>query len=198
LASEVTNLSNYQLSNGVGLKKIIPTSVAVGSGSGSASASGTVTFSGASSVSLNDVFSTTYNSYKIIVSTIYGTTATDIRMRLRASGSDNSSSIYNYQRLEVNNTTVSGARTLNQTSWAGGEFTNSATVISSGEIFLSNPFNTVHTTGQSSFVSLANGVDSGRIDRWDWVHKSNDSFTGLTLFGGAGNITGTITIYGFN
>ena len=42
LASEVTNLSNYQLSNGVGLAKVIPTSVAVGSGSGSVDSLGTV------------------------------------------------------------------------------------------------------------------------------------------------------------
>ena len=119
-------------------------------------------------------------------------------MRLRVSGSDNSSSIYNFQRLEYSNITLTGGRTLNQTSWAGGEFTNSATVISSGELFLSNPFNAVHTTGQSSWVSLANGVDAQRIDRFDWVHKSNDSFTGFTLFGGGGNITGSVSVYGFN
>jgi len=158
----------------------------------------TTSFSAVASQSFSDVFSATYNSYKIVVSTIYGTTATDLRVRLRVSGSDNSSSIYNFQRLEYSNITLTGGRTLNQTSWAGGEFTNSATVISSGELFLSNPFNAVHTTGQSSWVSLANGVDLQRIDRFDWVHKSNDSFTGFTIFGGAGNITGTLSVYGFN
>ena len=158
----------------------------------------TTSFSAVASQSFSDVFSATYNSYKIVVSTIYGTTATDLRVRLRVSGSDNSSSIYNFQRLEYSNITLSGGRSTNQTSWAGGEFTNSSTVISSGELFLSNPFNAVHTTGQSSWVSLANGVDLQRIDRFDWVHKSNDSFTGFTIFGGAGNITGTLSVYGFN
>jgi hypothetical protein len=190
--------STYQTKASNGLTLITPVTIANTSGTASIGTNGTVSFASASAISFNNVFNQTYDFYKIVVSTIYGSTATDIRMRLRASGSDNSSSIYNFQRLEYSNITLSGGRSTNQTSWAGGEFTNSSTVISSGELFLSNPFNAVHTTGQSSWVSLANGVDAQRIDRWDWVHKSNDSFTGFTIFGGAGTITGTISVYGYN
>jgi hypothetical protein len=51
-----------------GLAKIVPSSVAVGSGTGSSDTTGKVTFSGASTVSLNGVFTSSYRNYKIIVS----------------------------------------------------------------------------------------------------------------------------------
>ena len=51
-----------------GLAKIVPTSVAVGSGTGSADSLGNVTFSGASSGSLNGCFTSTYDKYKILIS----------------------------------------------------------------------------------------------------------------------------------
>ena len=50
-----------------GLAKIVPSSVAVGSGTGSANSLGTVTFSGASSVSLNGCFSSTYDNYRLML-----------------------------------------------------------------------------------------------------------------------------------
>jgi len=97
-----------------GLAKIVPSSVAVGSGTGSASTTGTVTFSGCSSVSLNDVFSATYDDYKIVIN-VESAGAPELGIRMRVSGSDNSSSIYYSQRLRAQDTTVSAARQVTQT-----------------------------------------------------------------------------------
>jgi len=70
VATEVESLAGFATQsyadNTPGTRLIIPSSVAVGSGSGSVSTSGTVTFSGASSVSINDVFSATYDTYQIV------------------------------------------------------------------------------------------------------------------------------------
>jgi hypothetical protein len=55
----------------VGLVPIVPTSVSVGSGSASVNAAGLATFTGATHVTLNGVFSSAYAGYKIM----FGTTA---------------------------------------------------------------------------------------------------------------------------
>jgi len=96
-----------------GLVKIVPTSVAVGSGSGSASALGIVTFSGASSVSLNGVFSSTYKNYRINFDNIImpvGAGGTDMLLRLRANGTNTTT---NYTGagfyMSHNSATVTGA-----------------------------------------------------------------------------------------
>jgi hypothetical protein len=54
---------------------------------------GTVTFTGASSVSLNGVFSSTYDNYRIVFTT---TTISNIFMRLRVSNADETTSQYVY------------------------------------------------------------------------------------------------------
>lgn len=51
---------------------IIPSSVSVGSGSGSVSANGTVTISSASSITFNNIFSATYDSYAIYALNLVG------------------------------------------------------------------------------------------------------------------------------
>jgi len=70
VASEVESLAGYATQsyadNTPGMKMIVPSSVAVGSGSGSIATQGTVSFSSASSISLNSCFSSTYDSYKIM------------------------------------------------------------------------------------------------------------------------------------
>jgi hypothetical protein len=51
-----------------GLVQIVPSSVTVASGSGSANGNGAVEFSGCSSISLNGIFSSSYDNYRILIS----------------------------------------------------------------------------------------------------------------------------------
>jgi hypothetical protein len=197
LASEVTNLSNYQLSNGVGLKKIIPTSVAVGSGSGSASASGTVTFTGASSVSLNDVFSTTYDNYKIIIN-VDGvtTTAQNLSLRLRT-GSDDSGANY-YQSGFFNNSnasTYTGEANTGQTSFATTYLTVAAGDHHFSTIEMFNP-NLAKDTLFTSLNGRSDGTASAQLYRAGALNTSTQ-YTGFTIFVTT-TITGTVSVYGYN
>jgi hypothetical protein len=75
-----------------GLTEVIPTSVAVGSGSGSVGANGAVTFSGASSVSLNGCFTSAYSYYKIM----FDCTGTSLynTLKVRSNGTDEPASSY--------------------------------------------------------------------------------------------------------
>ena len=98
VAAEVESLANYATVNYAstqpGMKMVVPTSVAVGSGSGSVDTNGAVTFSGASSVSLNGCFTSAYQNYSIIVNDDSASATGYQLFRLRTNGTDNSTSNY--------------------------------------------------------------------------------------------------------
>jgi hypothetical protein len=175
-----------------GLAKIVPSSVAVGSGTGSADSFGTVTFTGCSSVSLNDVFSATYTNYRIIARFSYSVSSS-ISLRLRVSNADASGA--NYARYGI----VTGASSNNARINSASETSailaqpanpNSGFVI--GEIL--SPQIAVTT-----FMNFSNYEE----DKRDYTiqssnHNLQTSYTGFTLFPSSGNMTGTINVLGYN
>ena len=95
-----------------GLKLLVPGSIAVGSGSGSVSTSGTISLTASSSVSINDVFSASYDNYLVkITIKIVGGSGGDINLRMRVSGTDNSSANYNEQYFAADGASGSFSRT---------------------------------------------------------------------------------------
>ena len=181
-----------------GLAKVIPSSVAVGSGTGSADSLGNVTFSGASTVSLNDVFSVTYDNYKIIISLTAQTGgSTDLALRLRVSGSDNSTG-GNY-RWSGSYVASNGSSITGIFSGASDTTFRVATIDQQSfcELTIFNPF----ATQETSFISNAIDMNSTPV-----AFNSNrggqmtvtTSYTGFTLINaGGGTITGTVRVYGY-
>jgi hypothetical protein len=188
LASEVTNLSTYQTKAATGLIKLIPTSVAVGSGSGSASASGTVTFSGASSVTLNNVFSATYDTYQIIVSNLTGATNGNLYLRFTSGGTQNTDNVFNIENLVVDGTSVSTS------SYTAAEYVLGAarTTVSQISTFVTRPF----TAAPKSLWSSGGGA--GRLNLTTANYGNSISFDGFRLIGDAATMSGTITVLGIN
>jgi hypothetical protein len=175
-----------------GLVQIVPSSVAVGSGSGSANANGRVTFTGASSVSLNDVFTSTYNNYKILIRATSATSLVALSMRLRVSGTDNSSSNYTAQRLVIDGTTLTGQRPATTTEWGCGSM--DSTVQNPVTIELFNPFETRNTVIVSDQCHTITGNIVKIIATGGTTVTT--SYTGFTIFC-AQNITGEISVYGY-
>jgi len=163
----------------------------------------TTSFSGVSSQSVSDVFSASYDNYKVIVrlSSISG--ALNLQLRLRVSGADNSANKYGQAGVFY---------TLNSSSASSGGIaqTNPSTLFQVGggigagateqisEIGIFNPFLTVNTkfthhTGSFSstdtYVEGNNGVGQ---------HNVASSFTGFTLLASANNMTGIVSTYGVN
>jgi len=176
-----------------GLAKIVPSSVAVGSGTGSASALGTVTFTTVSSVSLNDVFSSTYENYAILLNITSATIADAILMRLRVSGSDNSSSNYYWSLIYQNfsgATSPLGANSNGLTTSFRVGYSSSTT---RAFIQLLSPF----ATSQTSFNS-----DAGNHNNDFALNGGNTSvttsYTGFTIIPASGTLTGTLSVYGYN
>jgi hypothetical protein len=183
--------SIYQTIATTGLVEITPPTISTTGGSGSISATGVVSFTSASAISLNDVFSTTYTNYKIIINAV-GTTEDALNFRYRVSGSDNSTSNYQHQIFQADNTSLVGARNSGVTQTLISR-TNSNTVSTSLEIF--NPFATERTQSISNSIDPASNTTMRIIFG---IFNATTSFTGFTVIAASGNITGSVSVYGYN
>jgi hypothetical protein len=203
LASEVTNLSNYYTKGEIdiidaptGLKKVVPSSVAVGSGSGSVSASGTVTFSGASSVSLNDVFSSTYDNYVIFYKNTTTSTGNVLTLRYRLSGTDTSAN-YGTQRLYAQGTTVTASRDGVGTDEIFVSDLNNATPSFAG--YQMNIFTPNVASPTVSFISGTTYIGADLYPSFSaGFQNSTTQFTGFTLLVNTGTFGGTVSVFGVN
>lgn len=205
LASEVTNLSNYYTKGEIdildaptGLKLLVPTSVAVGSGSGSVDAIGNVTFSSASSISLNGCFTSAYNNYVIVANLSGSVNDSDNNFRFRASGTDNTSAIYqatvcgafNSAGNFVSQTAATNIFTLPGTGQTG--------TFSNWTINVYKPYSTdawKQVTGvggyKHSSVNTITRTVNGYIN-------SATQFDGFSFIGaGSNQFTGTVRVYGY-
>ena len=177
-----------------GLAKIVPSSVAVGSGTGSSDALGNVTFSGCSSVSLNGCFSSTYDNY-LILSSFTGTgSSVNLNIRLRVSGTDASgTSTYNFQYIDGSNTSITGARTSDNTFFIGTS-SNTSSMLQSVKINLYDAFKASPTAIQSENQS---NISSGYLRFSGGSHTVSTSYDGFTIYPGSGNLTGNIEVFGY-
>jgi hypothetical protein len=175
-----------------GLAKIVPSSVAVGSGTGSANAFGTVTFDSVSSVSLNDVFSSTYDQYKINLIITYNGAAT-LQFRFRVSGADNSSGVHFTERLLADNATVS-ASLINSSATLFTLDNDGTGGRGDGIIDITtSPFGSNIKQLGSTFYK--GGSPWVRINAH--LHNATTSFTGFTIYPSTSTISGSISIYGY-
>jgi hypothetical protein len=149
----------------------------------------TTSFSGVASQSINDVFSATYDSYKILVQVKSDTGSPDLTLRLRVSGTDASgANTYLYHR-DGSLTTTSIDGDFSTTSFLMGSIDDNAQY--PAEAIITRPF----IAAQTGFHSLG-----GRYQVATNVfgfHNQSTSYTGFTLLA-ANNITGTVLTYGFN
>lgn len=170
--------------SGGGMDLITPTSVA---GSGVTLSGGQVSFSAATSVSINGCFSTTYDNY---ILTYAGTVSADMqfRIRMRLSGTDASGSNYNHYQ-GVGTATWSGG-TATTTSMPVAGHINGGEEAFSAEIY--NPALAKNT------LFISNGLDAvrTRLDIYLGNHAVATAYDGMTIFPTAGTMTGIFRVYG--
>lgn len=175
-----------------GLRMVIPTNIAVGSGTGSVDANGAVTFSGASSVSLNGCFTSTYDNYRIVINvTSASGTGDRIRFQLRASGTNTATNYASngfYWQLNGGASGLEG----NQSAYivmgysSGTNWTHNVSDIISP--FLSAPTATMGLTVRGDAYAVTSAG----------LQSDSTSFDGFTISPlNAVNITGTIRVYGY-
>jgi hypothetical protein len=175
-----------------GLTLLIPSSVVVGSGSGSVSATGTVTFSGASSVSINDVFSATYDNYRIVFTGIASTGA-GVHIRLRAAGTDNSTaSSYVRQIVDASASSITTSRSTDN-KWDTAGITSG---LVAGYFYeMIDPFK-ASATGYI-LASIRNDGNAF-FNPSAGTHNQTVSYDGFSLIASTGTFTGSVSVYGYN
>jgi hypothetical protein len=184
--------ATYATKTSTGLNLIIPSTIANTGGSASIGTNGNVSFTSASAISLNGVFSEIYDVY-LIQYAMTSSTNNGFTMRLRVGGSDDStSSAYVYQLLNANTTTVSATRTTSNIWSMGGVNTD---LVSSATIKLTNPFKTSATGLEARFLNPAAGAI---VNDYTATHNQNTSYTGFSIIASTGNYTGNVNVYGYN
>ncbi len=180
-----------------GLRPIQPSSAVIVSGSGSSNSLGQISFTNATAVSLNGIFTSQYRVYRVLVSLSLGTGAQLTYIRMRANGTDNQGTyVWGYNGMRTNGTSNAWSSTGN----------------SLGGIMV---LNTSATGPQTTSFDIYNPAVSGAATTWNnvgyWadsigaygssgagLHADGGVFDGLTLFPGGSTITGTIQVFGYN
>lgn len=145
------------------------------------------TFSGLSSVSVNNCFTAVYQNYRLVFS---GTGSGDALLRLRAGGVDNTSSDYRMARYFVgHNVNVAFTSVTNntQTNMILGNASSNDSVFSAD---LFNPHLAVNTLCVSNAAGPLLQTIAGSL-------LNSVSFDGCTVYASSGTLTGSLRIYGY-
>ena len=152
---------------------------------------GKTTFSAASSVTLDNVFTSTFDNYQLVLNITNGGTNVDLNMRfLKASdGSEETAASYTYSNQVWNpGGTASLTGVTGSTAFIAGYIGNEIGMNAN----ITNPFATKHT-----------GFTSFRIDTHDYMGmnhcnlKTSTSYRGIKITGAGTNMTGTMYVYGY-
>jgi hypothetical protein len=149
-------------------------------------------FTAASTISVNNVFSSDYFDYKIMFSVTDRTSTPDVNFRLRNGGVDTS---VNYSRTGIltvfNSTTIT---VTNQVGTTSGLLFPLAVREFSADITVSNPAVASETILTYQAAGLTNSV-IGHVSAF--IQQDNASaFDGFTIFTSTGTITGNLRVYG--
>ena len=148
----------------------------------------TTAFSAVSSVSLNSVFSSSYDNYRILCN-FTGSTDGGGLFRMRASGTDTSTG---YRNNLLYNGPANSAGGLYQASATNFYIFNHRNGIDlSYSLDLFNPFLTKRTLAQSHFTdSLEMYLSGNKLE-------NTTSYDGFSMIPASGTITGTIRVFGY-
>jgi hypothetical protein len=179
------------VSNSIGLKDIIPTSVVVGSGSATTNANGTVTFSGANKITLNGIFNSTYKNYRVVITSDTAASVTDIYLKFTIAGVDTSSAYY-AASWRVDEAATSGARSQSNSTagifigWGDADYNFMLDIYRPNQAKSTNiTFNSLGRDSSGSNQSLVGGAQQ----------RSTTQFDGFSINGSTAG--GTITVYGY-
>lgn len=174
-----------------GLIPVKASSIVVVTGTAAVSSIGTVTFSGATSLSLNGIHTAAYKNYLAVITGGSSVTC-EIWLRMRYAGTDQITAYNRAQAFNTDSGALSASSVINAAQYQVGDWTTGANG-SNAIVEIGNPAGSERTV----FNSQATG--QGGISRYGGGRVTVDrSFDGLTLLPSTGTMSGTITVYGYN
>ena len=150
-------------------------------------------FTASSSVSVNSVFSSTYRNYKMVFSYTMSANNEPLYMRMRASGTDDSSANYFINGTVGVTSSITNIGAANQTSFKLQQGGATAAGISM-DVYAPNIGTRINITSQGSAISTGAYASSYQIGGF---LDANVTADGFTLIPGSGTITGTVKVYGY-
>lgn len=150
-------------------------------------------FTSVTSVTVDNVFTSVYTNYEIIINLTSASQATNGTLRLRANGSTNSTANYNYSHVyqATGNATVSSQSGLSVTAFQDVVRVNSGSAGSYARISLGSPYASNYTKIQQLMT------DSAVWRMYGGYFASTASFDGFVYAADSGNVTGNLQIYGY-
>lgn len=152
------------------------------------------TFSGVSSVNVNDCFSSTYDNYWITINGATSSTASFVFMRLRVSGADDTGTNYDRQLIEAYGTSLSSSRGVYSSFEAVSRLNTSD--INYGNIRIFGPNRAAVTNVTVHDNAGATGANAG-IFVASYSHRLATAYTGFTIYPNTGTFSGTVRVYGY-
>ena len=153
---------------------------------------GNTTFTSTTTVNVNDVFSTTYDYYRVII-TATATTANPLLLRLRVSGTDTTT---NYYTQAVIGDDTSAVVRRNYTGTDDIQLGDLSADAGSAFVFdVMNPY-LASATGFTISNTAFFGGTSIVLETFAAYQSASTSFTGFTLLS-TNNATGTLSVYGY-
>lgn len=151
----------------------------------------TTSFSAQSSVSFSNLFSSTYDTYKIFLTLDSVSTSQTIRFRLRSNTTDETSALYFFTGISTVQT--SATVTTNNGSTQTSIDVIRATAASGSEMTLYSPMKAQSTSLSYDSIGLFGDVQQNKGGGY---YLSASTYNGFTLFSSTGNMTGTVRVFG--
>jgi microcystin-dependent protein len=179
--------------NKSGLVSIIPPTVNYSGGSATANSEGQISFTDVSSISLNNVFSFSYNDY-LIMYEIDSESSSQPLFRFRKSGIDSSEQYSTARIFHINAT--GGFQDNGVAVYVGLTPENAQKFY--GELDIRSPFiskrtfmyaTSIFSTSDTSDTSMGQQLQTTQ-------HRVTESYDGITMYMLSGNLSGKITVYG--
>lgn len=151
----------------------------------------TTSFSGSSAQSINDVFSSTYTNYRVVLRLSTTSTGSAPAFRFRVSGADDSNAVYSNRTIQYQASSIAAYNNTTVSYGAMGDYPSSGYSGIILDIFNANAAapKIVQLTGLSSSTFWVAG---------GWAFTNSTAFTGFTVYPLAGTFTGDVSTYGYN
>ena len=159
----------------------------------------TTSFSGVTAQSFNNVFTSAYENYRVIIRGTSNTSLQTIQLRLRASGTDASGASYDRMGLQTQNNaaTLTAMNQSGQTSIGMFIIDNANPTYTGVALDIIAP----QLARVTNFLMQATQVESGVVYHRaiGGIHAVASAYDGFSLINaGSVNFAATVSIYGYN
>ena len=152
-------------------------------------------FSGVASVSIDSVFTSTYDTYMIDLMNVYGATATDDLYFQYRYGTTTQTTLYygSWVYWRPSTDAITGSRWRNASQHTLNDFVGDSNSMTHGNIYISQ----VGVAGRPSIWGATGNTSSEGFEAFGGTFDGTSQvFNGFLLKSSSSNITGTVRIYG--